>query len=1046
MWIRSLLWVVFMIIGGSTLPAFGQLSTLGKEFWVGYMENNRVLPSGNNPGAPDFAVLVITADEASTGAVEYLNNSIPFSLNAGQQFTLRVSSEDLDLMHRLTGVIERKGIRVTSTGKVAVHAFNERYRSADGTVILPVTALGQDYYITSHYETLTVDVDYNGNINNESTLLVIASEDDTEVEITTSVSTLSGNSAGVPETIRLNRGQSYQIKAKADLTGTRVRVIGENADDCKKIAVFGGNKWAPVGNCGQANDHLFQQAYPVNTWGTSFVHTALEGRSSGELVKVLASEDGTEVRVNGTLRGTLDQAEWLPLEFLADQSAKIETSKPASVTVFAKSMACNQPFSPEANNGDPFMITYSPVEQLLQNITFNAMDLPSIVNHYVNIVVKAGTEDQTVLDGQNVGVRFSALEGDPEFSIARIPIGRGSHRLINPEGFTAYVYGFGEIESYGYAAGAALNNLNFQTENEYEFEIEGDNVACLSQEALWNVLSENPDFTYFVWDFGDGTTPKVGKEVLHTYTKGGTFEIVIQASLSPNTCEQQEEIRFEVEVIEPKAELIGPTSVCPDVEQMIYKLGNNEQVSRVDFEVEGGEILEDYGDSVLVNWGPANPTAKLRMIPFTALGCPGAPVELAVQINNRIEVNAAEGPEEICFDPEVSHFYTAPDPTTGRGYEWEIVGGSILSGQGEPVVEVSWDQPGVTGELFYTAYSLVDSSCEGLAEAIQVKVSNELVAELGLVKSLGCSGSSEGEITIEVSGGQPPYRIEWAHDPAERSFSITGLTLGTYSASIIDDNGCVKRVENIQITQPDALEVVSVNPTGVSCYGKSDGELQMFMQGGVPPYEIEFNGIQQFNGILDLNQLPQGNFDWEIKDANGCILPVSFEITSPAAVEVDVRLEQPACPGGSNGELVVMPRGGTGPYIFAWNELSADTDRVEGLGAGEYAVALTDAQGCVSLGKGRVVEAAPQIRMPTGFNPRQSPGIYQGVSNCETNFELWIYNRWGQLIYQGNIGWDGTIDGKEAPSGTYSFIARYFYELEGVPETLEKKGTFTLVR
>ena len=169
----------------------------------------------------------------------------------------------------------------------------------DGTVVLPITALGKDHYITSHFE---VNPSANLNINNESTLLVVATEDNTRIEITTAENSISGNVKGIPTEITLNRGQSYQIKARGDLTGSRVRVVGDKADDCKKIAVYGGNKWTSVGACGQANDHLYQQAYPINTWGSSFVHTALLGRSSGELVKVLAAEDNTEVRVNGLLQ------------------------------------------------------------------------------------------------------------------------------------------------------------------------------------------------------------------------------------------------------------------------------------------------------------------------------------------------------------------------------------------------------------------------------------------------------------------------------------------------------------------------------------------------------------------------------------------------------------------------------------------------------------------------------------------------------------------------------------------------------------------------
>ncbi|MFT5772812.1 MAG: hypothetical protein ACI9ZX_002216, partial [Algoriphagus sp.] len=42
-----------------------QLSTVGKEFWVGFMDNNRIIPN-----AYDQAVIVISANENATGVIE----------------------------------------------------------------------------------------------------------------------------------------------------------------------------------------------------------------------------------------------------------------------------------------------------------------------------------------------------------------------------------------------------------------------------------------------------------------------------------------------------------------------------------------------------------------------------------------------------------------------------------------------------------------------------------------------------------------------------------------------------------------------------------------------------------------------------------------------------------------------------------------------------------------------------------------------------------------------------------------------------------------
>lgn len=1042
----SQLILIFLLVSQS-FSTYGQISTVGKEFWVGFMENNRVAATGpNNPGAPDFAVLVITASENTTGALEYQGISTPFSLSAGQQYTLRVPSEDLDLLHRTSGQVENKGIHITSSGKIAVHAFNERFRSADGTVVLPIGALGRDYYITSHFEILTANVNYNGNIDNESTLLVVATEDDTQIEITTSVNSLSGNQADTPSVITLDRGQSYQIKAKADLTGSRIRVIGENADECKKIAVFGGNKWTSVGNCGEANDHLFQQAYPVNTWGTSFVHVGLSGRTSGELVKVLAAEDNTEVFVNGNSQGTVNRGEFLSLEFGANESGKIDTSKPSSVTVFSKSMACNQPNTAQSMTGDPFMITYSPSEQFLTSLTFNALNLPSIVNHYVNVVVKTGTQNSTFLDGQNIGNRFAQLPGDTNYQYARVNISQGVHQLSNPDGFAAYVYGFGQLESYGYAAGAALDNLNFVPEVAYDFDIEGEKVACLNHEGLWEINSENPDFTYFVWDFGDGSPSQIGQEVPHVFTQPGIFEVKVLASLSPNSCDEQEEVTFEVEVIEAKGELLGEVSVCPEVEQVMYRVKDLVNADRASFEVIGGTVVEDYGDSVLVNWGPANPDAMLRLIPFTKNGCPGAAIELPVVINRRIEVTAATGELQVCFDPAISHIYSAPISVSGRGYEWVVTGGQILSGQGKSEVEVIWDQPGITGSVEYTAYSLVDSQCEGKAPAIQVEVAPEFLAEISDLGGITCSGENSGRIQLDIQGGIAPYEIEWTHDPSLKSPNAINLAEGSYSVKITDQLGCERMIENIEVLAPEPLQIASLTPVGVSCFGKSDGDIALNITGGVAPYSFEYEGTKIFSGLFSLSNMPQGNYAWEVKDANGCIIPVNFEITSPAALEVDVRLEKAACPGGSNGELFVMPKGTNGPFIYLWKDSRLSGNLVTGLSAGTYELEVMDASGCISIGKGTVSESAPEVRMPTGFDPRQAPGLYQGVSNCETEFQLWIYNRWGQLIYSGTEGWDGKVNGEEALPGTYTYFVRYEFALEGISQFEEKRGGFTLLR
>lgn len=589
----------FMLLFGCLNPVYGQLSTIGREFVLGFMENNRIVPT-----RIDQASIIISASEDAKGFIRYVNNTIPFSIKSGEQFVYDFPQEGLDIIHRTSGRVENLGVYISSDGNIAVHAFNFRQRSADGTVVLPLSSLGKDYLVTAHAEKFADGVSGGSNVNYESTLLVVAVEDDTDVEITTTTATVNTIPAGAPINIKLKRGESYQIKAIGDLTGTRVRVLGSQDGDCKNIAVFGGNKMTSVGTdcAGTTGDHLYQQAYPIFSWGKEYIHVPFKGRTSGEMVKVLAAENNTQIFVNGVSQGNLNSGKFSTFIFGPEELANITATKPIAVTVFAKSQWCNIQNGPLASNGDPTMITLSPNPQLIKKVAFSAVKVVGIVNHYVNIIAKAGTQGGTVIDGLNISNEFIPVPGNTAYVYAQVEIGEGVHTLTNPEGVIAYVYGSGFIESYGYSAGASLSNLNFKTEVEYDFEVEGDKVACLGETGLWKIIPTNPKFEIFEWTFGDGTDMQEGKEVDHLFAEPGIYEIKIVAFTGDRACDQIEEAFFEVEVVQSSGELSGPDIVCPLIDEATYFFDNHQNTEKVNWEVTGGEIIDSDNYSVQIRW------------------------------------------------------------------------------------------------------------------------------------------------------------------------------------------------------------------------------------------------------------------------------------------------------------------------------------------------------------------------------------------------------------------------------------------------------------
>ncbi|MCH7409857.1 PKD domain-containing protein [Belliella sp. DSM 111904] len=1020
-----------------------QISTVGKEFWVGFMENHGA------GGAQDLGIIVITAAEDTEGIIVYGGNTVNFNLQAGQQFTHRITN--LDILHRTSGVVESKGVFIQSSGKISVYAFNERIRSADGTVVLPANALGKDYIITSYFEVSTTPItnpnypNLVGSVidNYESTMLVVAIEDNTRIEIVTTANTNSGQIQGVPFEITLNAGQSYQLKANADLTGSRVRVVGANANDCKNIAVFEGNKYTCIGNCGLAGDHLYQQSYPVNTWGSEFLHVPFTGRTSGELLKIIASEANTEIAINGTVVGTIGAGEFFSRNFTHTETASISGNKPISVTSFAKSMDCNLPGN-QSGMGDPFMLTYSPNQQLLKQVTFNAINLPAITAHYVNIIVANGSVGKTFLDGQAIGGQFSPFPNNPNFSYAQVGINQGVHRLANEDGFIGYVYGFGEMESYGYAVGASLDNLNFEVSADYGFEVEGEQVACLDYEGLWKIVPENEMFEYFVWDFGDGSAQIEGQEVSHTFTAEGVYEVLVIASLSPESCDGQEEIRFEVRVEGFDGEISGPSSVCPDIEEIEYEFFIDKEISKIEWEVEGGEIVDETDNKATVLWGAANAAAKLSARAYNLEGCPGNLIEFAVRINNQIDSGTVLGPDDICYDGITAHTYSVSNPINGRGYEWFVTNGEFVDSNQGTEIQINWIEENSQGLLWYREYSLVNDDCEGISETLEVSIGQLFLVTIDDISHVTCFGESTGEITLEVEGGQAPYQFEWIHNSSMSSSHATGLSAGIYEVRVTDQSGCERFIQGIEITEPEVLDILDISITETSCYGRSDGEAVIEISGGTLPYTINHPHQMRSDHMILLEELEGRLYELEVVDAQGCVMPIEFMVGSPDPLMIDVRIEKYACPGASNGVLLAIPMGGVEPFRYSWSWDDSNGEQIQDIPRGEYDVTVYDGQGCIGYGNGEMIEADPIVRVPTGFDPRD--GLLEGISNCELSFDLLIYSRWGELVYSGSTGWDGQISQKDAPNGTYTFVLTYNYVLNGDPKTGQTAGSFLLVR
>lgn len=406
----------------------GIVPSKGKEFWLGYMHNYT--------GAQSLDIF-ISSNVNTTGTVTLPTAApIPFVVVAGVTTTVTVPAM---AEHTTSEVIEStKSVLVQTQDTVSVFAINFQSFTADGTQVFPIQSLGIEYRVQA----------YTGLGQYPTEMLVVATKDDTQIEITPTAPTAGGRPAGVPFILNLDSGQSYQIKgtgAADDFTGSTF--IGTDSSGvCRPFAVFSGVGCTniPVG-C-TACDHICTQNLPVNVWGTKYF-TAPFNTTTSYTYRVLASQNGTSITVNGGPPIALN-AGGIHEVNNTNAAVCIESNLPVSVAQLMQGASCS-------GTGDPALMILNAADQSINNVTFATVVSTVITQHHLNIIIETANIPSLTLDGVPVPPgNFTNYPACNTHSWASFPITAGSHTLNCPNGFLGYAYGTGGYESYAYSVGS----------------------------------------------------------------------------------------------------------------------------------------------------------------------------------------------------------------------------------------------------------------------------------------------------------------------------------------------------------------------------------------------------------------------------------------------------------------------------------------------------------------------------------------------------------------------------------------------------------------
>ena len=185
--------------------------------------------------------------------------------------------------------------------------------------------------------------------------------------------------------------------------------------------------------------------------------------------------------------------------------------------------------------------------------------------------------------------------------------------------------------------------------------------------------------------------------------------------------------------------------------------------------------------------------------------------------------------------------------------------------------------------------------------------------------------------------GVAPYSYEWSNGETQESIEVSNE--GFVSVIISDSNGC-KFLDSVFVDRYEKM-TSEVSVTDVKCFGMSNGEISVQIEGGVNVSNVVWNNGSIGNNITNLSS---GDYIFTVVDGYDCILSDTVNVRQPEPLVSNITSVSPTIT--SDGSINITVDGGTLPYSYEWNN-GDTTQNLNNLSEGFYELLVTDNNGCM---------------------------------------------------------------------------------------------------
>lgn len=550
------------------------------------------------------------------------------------------------------------------------------------------------------------------------------------------------------------------------------------------------------------------------------------------------------------------------------------------------------------------------------------------------------------------------------------------------------------------------------------------------------------------WDFGDNTSivPSNGVAAIqHIYETPGAFEVHLKYS-SSNICPDSTSLSIN----------IPEDNLSPKFEWNVEACDNN---------VAALELIDlsksIFGEITNWDWALSNGMTATEQEPLFSISENGPlTATLIVTLDNDASCKDSftlEIPELLINEPIPDSLFACfgnivslnPEFDDQYIYDWMPTLGLSDPSAPNPIIRIEGSEQYIVQISNEFECKIIDTIKTDVAPEIKITgLEIPPVCEEMEVVLLAESDQAINQWWLNENGDTLSFEPELLVNIKEPT---------TYSAGFVDEFGCVNQEDLFIDYQPIVLEYAAEQrfcPTD---------DHRIIIENLRPENELKFDwepNADVISGGTTSNPIVQAEeptiFTFTAGNEFDCQVTgqVLVEIKTPPAINVDALPDTVFA--GSPVQLVATENL---DYVYNWspnntlNNSSIFNPIALPKETTTYTVSVADELGCTNTASVEVfvrpaVCGPPYIFVPTGFTPNGDGenDILYVRGNFISDMTFIIFDRWGDKVFETSnkaIGWDGTRNGKELPSGVFGYYLRAVCE-NG--EVYTKQGNITLIR